>query len=158
MHKHYEEFTTLLGAFIVHSGLFACYREILSSLERRLEMVEETALSSNNTSNQSHDKHRNHTHHKTLASSSPMTLTDLNISPIRASTTRKLHPLHGGRKKGSINPLYTPPLRTTALERDFSEKDLESESLSGLEGTELDGHTLSCSLELLSDLEGECRY
>lgn len=70
--------------------------------------------------------------------------------------TRKLHPLHGGRKKGSINPLYTPPLRTTALERDFSEKDLESESLSGLEGTELDGHTLSCSLELLSDLEGEC--
>lgn len=148
-------------------------RDLLSSLERRLCAVEEAVFmpinkgSGSSTPIRSHDKSR--TPYKT---SYPMTITDLNISPIgNATTPTKPHPFQGGgrarggggkKKSTSTNPLYRAPLRVGFQgERDLGADGLMSESSSLVEGcggklveSDLEGHTLSCSLELMSDLEG----
>ncbi len=104
----------------------------------------------------SHDSTRR-THFRTTnpVHSDPMTLTDLNLSPVGVATATKVcllqrnSSLKGKRKK--MNPLYEPLTNY---------QDLLSDSASTLEGcgkgagSELDGHTLSCSLELMSDFEG----
>ena len=76
-----------------------------------------------------------------------MKLSDLDISPVEI----------GGVARKSGNPLYG--LRTR--EKDGScggsfsgEGEVEDQG----EESDLDGHTLSCSLELMSDLEGGWSY
>ena len=135
-------------------------RSLLSSLECRLETVEESCcpvpptkatLTSTSNHAQAHVASR-HTRIGT-AHSDTMTLSDLDIPLAGVAAAEKFHPTHGKgpRKKTNPNPLNkTPPRMKYA---GFMGTDL----LSGSSGTgsDLDGHTLSCSLELMSDFDGK---
>ena len=117
----------------------------MAGLSARLNSVEAAVFLSSSTNRStpipSHD--RNHTH---FSRSKPMTLNDLNISPISTMATKPRPTLEGKRS----NPLHTVPFRPDQ-EGACSLDDVD------LSHTSLSGHTLSCSLELMSDdLDGEC--
>jgi hypothetical protein len=70
------------------------------------------------------------------------------MSPIPVAVATKFHPTHGVGP--TANPLYKTPLRVNYP--GFVGKEFMSESSEV--SSDLDGHTLSCSLELMSDMEG----
>ncbi len=151
----------------MHSALNTCYqlsplpRDLLSSLERRMDIVERAAFKSSNR-NTSTPSHSSRVHFKPPASSETMKLSDLDISPIKSGQFER-----GSVKESGRNPLYRSPRSLDSyLKQEGSGPSLSAsgDSYQGAgereegeeeeEGSDLDGHTLSCSLELMSDLEG----
>lgn len=122
------------------------YRDLLLSLEQRVESVEESVLSSSNDGPSSVQSYgtTSHTHHR--VPSNPLTMSDLKRSA--ALSTRDVSSVQ--ERKG--NPLLYDVGQPDKLK--FAEDDLSVSTLEG--GSELDGHSLTCSLELMSDdMEGE---
>lgn len=128
---------------------FVAYRDLLTSLTLRLNNVEEAVFLSTNRSTPIPSHDRSHTHH--LRASKPMTIGDLNLSPIGSSTKKPRPPL-GGEGSGS-NPLHSAPFRpgNQAGAKEGCGKEEECDLVSHT----LSGHSLSCSLELMSDIDGE---
>lgn len=101
-----------------------------------------------------------------------MTMSDLNSSTIGITTATKPLPLHTANM--SINPLHQSSPAPRVLFKGkgkgkFVARDFLLESEAGKmagdregeeeeeeeEGSDLDGHTLSCSIELMSDFSGK---
>lgn len=117
------------------------YRDFLSSLERRINIVERAVFKSANPNSSTPSYDSGHSHFKTPTTcSEAMKLSDLDISPVSGRSSNPLYSLRTQEEDGSNDGSFSGG----ALEEEDDER----------ERSDLDGHTLSCSLELMSDLEG----
>ena len=121
-------------------------------MESRLQDIEESSFPITSTKTTPTSKSSTTSRHTYVskATSDPMTISDLGESPIGVSAAAKFHPTRDVVKP-KTNPLYRtlPGVKYAGLVgRELMSDSSEMDS-------DLDGHTLSGSLGLLSDIEGK---